>query len=151
MEGVITVQETRSDVDALKDWRNKEAQRIIQQNNTEKIIDKVAEVTKTVVGIAGTVATVILSVCPVDGPFGELATVLATPALIKAVDAGKDLLKGIFVKKDTNQINAAMASLSGDIKDITIADKDYVKTHGIQRAGQASLNAPVEPVKSVKI
>lgn len=42
MEGVITVQETRSDVDALKDWRNKEAKKIIHQKNTEKINDIVA-------------------------------------------------------------------------------------------------------------
>ena len=63
----------------------------------EEKIEKEAEITKTVIGIAGSVATIILMVCPFDGPFGELVTLLATPAFIKLVDIAADFRKKAII------------------------------------------------------
>ena len=124
MEGVITISDSRENLERMKEWRRKEATKVINQNNTENIID----ITKSVVSVAGAVATVVMTICPFDGPLGETATILATPALVQAVESSRNLLKGIFVNKDRTQITAAIADLKQNVQEISVIDKNLVKT-----------------------
>lgn len=126
MEGIITIKDTKENLEKLKQWQKDKIKQIT--NNPEKSIDKAVDVTKSVVTFAGTTATVVLAVCPLDGPVGEIATMLATPALVKAVESSRDVLKSIFVTKDRNQITASIADLKGNIKDISVIDKNMVQT-----------------------
>lgn len=59
----------------------------------EEKIDKDAKRTKKLIKVAGSVATVALLFCPADGPFGEMATLLATPSFCALVDVAADLKK----------------------------------------------------------
>ena len=128
MEGVITISDSRENLERMKEWRRKEATKVINQNNTENIIDNVIDITKSVVSVAGAVATVVMTICPFDGPLGETATILATPALVQAVESSRNLLKGIFVNKDRTQITAAIADLKQNVQEISVIDKNLVKT-----------------------
>jgi hypothetical protein len=128
MEGIITVDASREEVARLKEWRAEEAKKVANKSNTETVIDRVIDITKCVVGFAGTVATVVLAICPLDGPAGEIAAIAATPGLMAAVESGRDLLKGIFVEKNPEQINAALADIKGNVKDISIKDVNLLKT-----------------------
>ena len=76
---VIQVNEERGFVDKAQEMEAK--------------IDESAKKKKKVIKIAGTVATVALIFIPADGPFGELCTVLATPALCALVDVSADIQK----------------------------------------------------------
>lgn len=128
MEGIITVDASREEVERLKAWRAEQAKKVASKSNTETVIDRVIDITKCVVGFAGAVATVVLAVCPLDGPAGEIAAAAATPGLVAAVESGRGLLKGIFVEKNPEQINAALADLQGHVKDISIKDVNLLKT-----------------------
>ena len=92
----------------------------------EKIIDTAVDVTKFAVNVAGTALTVAATVCPVDGPAGEMAIAAATPALAKAVENCRPLLKGA-VNKDMSQVNAAMADLNGNVQNFVMKDANLVK------------------------
>lgn len=59
----------------------------------ERKIDNDAKRKKRVIKIAGTAATVILAICPADGPFGEICAALATPGLCALVDVATDMKK----------------------------------------------------------
>lgn len=63
----------------------------------EKKIDAQAKATKTAISIVGTVATVVLMFCPVDGPFGEALTLLATPAFCALVNVATDIRKKMLI------------------------------------------------------
>jgi hypothetical protein len=63
----------------------------------EEKIDKDAKRTKKFVKFAGSVATVVLLFCPADGPFGEIATLFATPAFCALVDAAAELKKKTLI------------------------------------------------------
>ena len=63
----------------------------------EEQIEKEAEATKKMVRVAGTIATVALIFVPADGPFGEIATLFATPALCALVDVCADIRKKAII------------------------------------------------------
>jgi hypothetical protein len=63
----------------------------------EEEIDKQAERKKKAIKIAGTVATIALIFVPADGPFGEMATFFATPALCALTDVCADLKKKALI------------------------------------------------------
>ena len=63
----------------------------------EEQIEKEAEATKKMVRVAGTIATVALIFVPADGPFGEIATLVATPALCALVDVCADIRKKTII------------------------------------------------------
>ena len=131
MEGVITVEATREELDRLKEWRAEQAKKVANKSSAESVIDTVIDVTKCVVGFAGAVATVVLAICPLDGPAGEIATIAATPSLVAAVESGRSLLKGLIVEKNPEQISAALADIKGNVKDISIKDINLLKTKKI--------------------
>ena len=62
MEGIITVDASREEVERLKAWRAEQAKKVASKSNTETVIDRVIDITKCVVGFAGAVATVVLAV-----------------------------------------------------------------------------------------
>lgn len=63
----------------------------------EEMIDKQAKRKKKAIKIAGPIATVALIFIPADGPFAELATFFATPALCALVDTCTDLKKKALI------------------------------------------------------
>ena len=63
----------------------------------ERKIDAQAKTTKKVIKVAGTAATVLLTICPADGPFGEICTALATPGLCALVDLAADMKKKALI------------------------------------------------------
>ena len=63
----------------------------------EELLEKDAERTKKIIRVAGTAATVALIFIPADGPFGEIATLLATPALCALVDVCADIRKKALI------------------------------------------------------
>lgn len=128
MEGIITVKENRETYDAMKEWRKNEALKMTKNEKTENKIDQIVDITKSVVGVVGSVVTIALTICPLDGPAGEIAFGAATAAAVQAVESSRNLLKGIFVNKDPGQIAAAIADLQQNVKDITIADRNTAKT-----------------------
>ena len=140
MEGVITVQASRDEVERLKAWKKEQVKEVTQKSGTEKVIDSAVDVAKCVVMFAGAVATVALMICPADGPFGEIACMAAQPALLKAVESCRGVLKGMFVDKNTEQITAAMADLSGNVKDISIKDTNLIKTKSVSAPEDKNTN-----------
>ena len=99
---VIQVSEERSFVDkakkamSLEHIREEYKKKYIDTGKAQEIetkIDEKAKKKKKVIKIAGTVATVALIFIPADGPFGELCTVLVTPALCALVDVSADIQK----------------------------------------------------------
>ena len=128
MEGVITIKDSRENLNQMQEWRRKEASKIIKNQKTENTIDTVVDVTKSVVSFAGTVATIAMTICPLDGPAGELAVMAATPTLVQAVESSRNLLKGIFVNRDFKQIQAAMSDIQSNVKNITIPDRNMAQT-----------------------
>ena len=63
----------------------------------EEKIEKEAKTTKKVIKVAGTLATVALIFIPADGPFGEIATALATPSLCALVDILAEIKKKALI------------------------------------------------------
>jgi hypothetical protein len=52
---------------------------------------------QAVIGVLGTAATVALTFCPVEGPFGELLTLLATPAFCALVGVAAEIKKKVLI------------------------------------------------------
>ena len=118
MKGIIAIPENRDTINKMKNFKFKSI--------SEEQFDNKIDVIKNIVKIAGVVATVVLVVVPVDGPFGELATALATPVLVKAVESMREPLKSLVVKKE-NRINAAIIDENGNNKPITLVDNDMAQ------------------------
>lgn len=100
--GMIIVPEKQNVIQRFKEYYKKNIIDTGKSEKFEKTVDKVAKGVKTAVKVVGTVATVILVLCPADGPFGELCTALATPALCALVDKIADMAKKttISAKRD---------------------------------------------------
>ena len=72
------------------------------------------------------VLTVITKFFP--GHADDLAVILAQPAILNAIESARGVLKSVFVSKDNGKINAALVDFSGNVKNITIKDKNIVET-----------------------
>lgn len=96
-DGIIITKENRSLIDKFKNWYK---ERIIDTGVSakfEKNVDNTTKIAKTTIKVVGTTATIILIFCPADGPFGEICTALATPALCTLVDKIADIRKNITI------------------------------------------------------
>lgn len=142
MEGFITVKESRERMAAMQDWGAKMRAAISNSLNSEEKVDKAVNTTKSIISIAGTIATIIMTICPVDGPIGEILIVLATPQLVKAVDASRGVLKGA-VNSDPQQVTAAFADVLGNVKEIifrgegiaeAVNDKDLADMNNMEQS-----------------
>ena len=97
VEGTIVLEENRSVIDKFRFWYK---ENIIDTNKAQEFeekMDKGIEIAKTAVYVTGGVATVILAICPVDGPVGEAIAIAATPLLAKVVEAGATLIKDTVI------------------------------------------------------
>ena len=126
MAGIITIKESRHHVAAMKAWGAKMWAAISNSLNSEEKVDYAVNTTKSIISIAGTIATIIMTICPVDGPIGEILIALATPQLVKAVDASRGVLKGA-VNSNPQQVTAALADVLGNVKEIFIRGKGIAK------------------------
>ena len=96
-EGIVLKPEKRENISKIKSWYKEKMIDTGKAKDLEKKIDNEAKIAKTAIGVIGAVATVILMICPVDGPFGEVCSALATPALIGLVSLAADLKKKALI------------------------------------------------------
>ena len=136
MEGknVIVVPEDRKTVEKMKEktkLQKKYQEKVVDSGASEKIdnfIDKKAKVEQVTIGVIGGVATVVLAVCPADGPVGEICSALLTPGLLALcslkAEAEKKILhsvKGFYEKKimkvDKENDNVVAYNDAGEVMD----------------------------------
>lgn len=126
MEGIITIKDTRENLTAIQQYRKYEAEKIAKSVTGESLIDTIIDVVKSIVTVAGMVLTVITKFFP--GKADDLAVILAQPAILGAIESARGLLKSVFISKDNKQITAALVDFGGNVKNITIPDKNVVST-----------------------
>ncbi len=131
MEGIITVKDTRENLDAMQQYRKYEAERIQKSVTGESIIDAIIDSIKAIVTIAGMVLTVITKFFP--GKADDLAVILAQPALLGAIESARGALKSVFVSRDNKQITAALVDFAGNVKNITIPDKNVAQNVDVSK------------------
>lgn len=124
---IICTLEDREILEQMKQAKIKKLREIETLKKKSDAIDAGCEIAKGVVTVAGAVLTVVMTVCPLDGPAGEVATILGSAALIKAIDSSKNLLKATLVDKDMEEISSALIDISGNIKEIKVKDADLVQ------------------------
>lgn len=128
MEGTIILEEPRSIKDSFTSWYKEKLIETGKSANFEEKFDKAIDVAVDTVYTLGTVATVILAVCPFDGPVGELFTIVATPALAKLIEEGGKLLKKVIIGEvKRNLIEAKIVQKDGSSKSVVIPDGDVVE------------------------
>lgn len=98
---MIGVAVSRQEKDQMKDFFKSKAD-YVASDDFEKKFDAGIDFAKGTVAVLGTTATIVLAICPLDGPVGEIVTGLATPGLVAAVDALGEGLKGMY--KDSKKI-----------------------------------------------
>ena len=126
--GIITVRDRRENLVNMQQFRNHEAQQVI---NPEQIIDNIANGLNFVVNVSGTILNVVTKIIP--GKLDDIAVAIAQPAVIGAIEAGRNLCKGLFVNKDAEQIASSFADLAGNVTDISIRDTNLVETLQIHK------------------
>ena len=132
--GIITVQDTRENLMNMQQFRNNQVQQVI---NPEQIIDDVANGLSFVVNVAGTVLNVATKIIP--GKLDDIAVAVAQPAVIGAIEAGRNFFKGVFVNKDAEQISSSFADLAGNVMDISIRDTNLVETLQVRKQARQDL------------
>lgn len=98
---MIGVAVSRQEKDQMKEFFKSKAD-YVASDDFEKKFDAGIDFAKGTVAVLGTTATIILAICPLDGPIGEIVTGLATPGLVVAVGALGESLKGMY--KDGKKI-----------------------------------------------
>lgn len=126
MEGIITVKDTRENLNAMQQYRKYEAEKIAKSVTGEGIIDTIIDGLKFIVTVAGMVLTVVTKFFP--GHADDLAVILAQPAILNAIESARGVLKSVFVSKDNGNISAALVDFAGNVKNITIKDTNLVET-----------------------
>lgn len=101
---VLATQENRGFIE-----KSKEKMEILRQKYKEKFVDTGKSVAienttddavkaiQAAVGVVGGIATVVMTLCPVDGPVGEIVTALATPALMALVPVALKVREKVFI------------------------------------------------------
>lgn len=115
--GILAIPEKRDNINKFKKFNTEDVNRIVDS-------------TKALVTIGGVVATVVLAVCPIDGPVGEIATLLATPLLVKQVEKLREPLKTLMVNGNDSSIPVANVNSSGSSIQ-NIIDRDLVESKKI--------------------
>ena len=127
MEGVITVKDSRQNLEAMQKWRN-EATKTVQQENLKNGFQNVANIALDVAKIGtlavGSVATVVAALSP--APVLSPVIAKASMALAGAVEGSKQLLNGVSREEGLQQITASLSDLRGSVKDVSIRDRNIV-------------------------
>lgn len=135
MEGVITIQDKRENLEAMKQWRN-EATKKVMSENTKETINTVLDVAKVTTMAVGTVATIVATLSP--APVLSPIIAKASASLVGVIEGSKILLKGGNRDIGVNQITASLADFQGNIKDISIRDNNLVQSGQLQTNGQSN-------------
>lgn len=131
-EQVIMVNEDRNFVERAKGFMKQQNEKIKNFKNNyeenyiktgksaqlEEKIEAYAKKKKRVIKIAGTIATVALTICPADGPFGEICTALATPGLCALVDIATNIQKKMLIagKREAEKLFLNVDGSSGNVE-----------------------------------
>ena len=97
VDGTIVLDENRSVIDGFRFWYK---ENIIDTNKAQEFeekLDKGVEIAKNAIYVAGGVVTVVMALCPADGPIGEAISIVATPLLAKVVEMGATLVKDVVI------------------------------------------------------
>lgn len=135
MEGVITIQDKRENLEAMKQWRN-EATKKVMSENTKETINTVLDVAKVTTMAVGTVATIVATLSP--APVLSPIIAKASASLVGVIEGSKILLKGGNRDIGVNQITASLADFQGNIKDISIRDNNLVQSGQLQTNEQSN-------------
>lgn len=135
MEGVITIQDKRENLEAMKQWRN-EATKKVMSENTKETINTVLDVAKVTTMAVGTVATIVAALSP--APVLSPIIAKASASLVGVIEGSKILLKGGNREIGVNQITASLADFQGNIKDISIRDNNLVQSGQLQTNEQSN-------------
>lgn len=128
MEGTIVIQEPRSVIDKFAAWYREKLIETGKSANFEERVDKTVDVVTKVVYSVGTVATVVLGICPLDGPFGEIIAIAATPLLAKLVEQGGKIFKKVVIGEvKRNLIEGHIVGQDGSSKAVVLPDGDVVE------------------------
>lgn len=130
-DGIIIKPEDRKTIDKMKAWYYKKFIETGKAAKFEEGVEKRAKFEKKAIVVAGTVATIALVFCPADGPFGELCTVLATPALCKLVDVCAELEKKVTLKWKRfaeKAMGFGTAGYSSNVEDPKITKDDIINS-----------------------
>ena len=151
MENTVVLKGKRSTVKELRNWYKEKLIDTGKAQNFEEKLDKQLAFEKKAIVVAGSVATVILALCPADGPVGEICAALATPLLPKLVDlkgkiikeaviGGKRKLEANFIKSDGSSEKVEipefnLSNLTGDITNFKSSIQDFVNENkkGVSR------------------
>ncbi len=146
MEGTIAIEEPRSVVDNFRQWYQEKLIDTGKAAKFEELTEKRVELDKKMVKAAGTIATVALVLCPLDGPFGEIAVILATPALVKLVEAKGEFTKNAVIgtKRDFETI---YLGVDGSSKKVVLPDKNIVQNVNDLAAAAEELSQEQEKKK----
>ena len=131
---VIQVNEERGLIDkakkamSLEHIREEYKKKYIDTGKAQEIeakIDEKAKKKKKIIKVVGGAATVALIFIPADGPFGELCTILATPALCALVDVSAELQKKVSIT-EKRAVEKYLLHVDGTNKEVTglSLDKD---------------------------
>ena len=135
---VLQVDENRDFINKAKEKMNIEK---IRNDYKEKYIDtgksqefearleEDAKRKKKIIKIAGTAATIALIFIPADGPFGELCTILATPALCALVDGSTDIKKKLAItgKRAAEKYILHVDGSNKNVKGYSLDKKDIIE------------------------
>ena len=135
---VIQVNEERGLIDkakkamGLEHIREEYKKKYIDTGKAQKIeakIDEKAKKKKKIIKVVGGVATVALVFIPADGPFGELCTVLATPALCALVDVSADIKKKALIteKRAVEKYFLHVDGTNKDVKGFSLDRKELTE------------------------
>ena len=127
MDGIITIKDTRDNVSAMQQFQRNEAVDTINNAAPVNNIDVIGNTIKSVVSVAGSVLNIAACFIP-GGKIARIASLIAQPAILAAINSGKELLNGIFVNKSQEQICASMSDLAGNIQNISIGDRNLAQT-----------------------
>lgn len=135
---VLQVDENRDFINKAKEKMNIEK---IRNDYKEKYIDtgksqefeakleEDAKRKKKIIKVAGTAATIALIFIPADGPFGELCTILATPALCALVDVSTDIKKKLAItgKRAAEKYILHVDGSNKNVKGYSLDKKDIIE------------------------
>ena len=123
---IICTLEDREILEQMKQAKIKKLREIETLKKKSDAIDAGCEIAKGVVTVAGAVLTVVMTICPLDGPAGEVATILASGQVYMQV-----LNKAI---KDTQRKAKAHTILEFNRCDIRFLVQETINPRKIQPA-----------------
>ena len=148
MEGVLTVKETRENVQSMEKWRNDAAKEVAAQNNVG-VLNTVIDITKITCMVVGAVATVVAGV--VATPAASPVVAKAAFAVSGALDGARMLLNGQSRDEGMQKISAALTNINGETKDVSVKDNDIAKPQNMTQMNQtANIRTNTQSIDMVK-